>query len=311
MTSKAAEFWDKQVAQPTHNSWMAPLRARLYINEMVSGRAGGWPLDWLQEWLKGRRFARALSVGCGTGALERDLILRDMCDRIDAFDGSTASLEIARREADAAGYSDRIHYAIGDFNEPSLPRRTYDAVFFHQSAHHVGKLEKLYRALLEATTPDAIVYLDEFVGPSRAEWNADLLSRWEPIYQSLPPSARLFERLRLPVEYDDPSEAVRSAEIVDQLRIGFDVQAFRGYGGNVLSVVFPQLVPAEISDAMLAGLIETEKRWLQQGDPHFHAIVVATPKRSAAARLAARLRYTVEPKLRRAAREISGRLRSR
>ena len=304
MTREAAEFWDKQVAQPTHNSWMEPLRSRLYINEMVSGRSGGWPLDWLQEWLKGRRFTRALSVGCGTGALERDLILREMCDQIDAFDGSTASIEVARREADVAGYSKRIHYSIGDFNAPSLPRRTYDAVFFHQSAHHVGKLEKLYRALLDATTPDAIVYLDEFVGPSRADWTAELLSKWEPLYQSLPASARLFDSLRLPVEYDDPSEAVRSSEIVDQLRIGFDVEAYRGYGGNVLSVVFPQLAPAEISDAMLAALIETEKQWLQRGDAHFHAIVVARPKRSRVARLAAILRYTVEPKVRRAGREV-------
>lgn len=164
MANEKDSFWDREVTQPTHNSWMAPLQTRLYINEMISGRPGVWPLDWFQEWLGGRRFRKALSVGCGTGALERDLLLRNICDTIDAFDASRVSIDIARAEAASAGYADRVNYYVADFNEPALPRATYDAIFFHQSAHHVAKLEKLFRAMLRAATADAVIYLDEFVG---------------------------------------------------------------------------------------------------------------------------------------------------
>jgi SAM-dependent methyltransferase len=100
----AAAFWDREVVQPTHFSWMAHPEIRSYINESISGSPHKWPIDWLVEWLDGRRFTRALSVGCGTGPLERDLIQRGLCDFIDAFDGSPESVRIARDLAAGGGH---------------------------------------------------------------------------------------------------------------------------------------------------------------------------------------------------------------
>jgi len=165
----AATFWDREAVNPTHVSWMANPAVRRYINAWISGDPDCWPIDWLLRTFPGLHLPRALSIGCGTGALERDLLSRGICENMVAFDGSPVSIDVARADAQRAGLSDRVTYNISDFNEPRLSAKAYDAVFFHQSAHHVAKLERVLRAVLRALKPGGMLYLDEFVGPSRSD----------------------------------------------------------------------------------------------------------------------------------------------
>ena len=300
------KFWDQEVVDPMLTSWMEDPLVREYINRSISGNAEPmWPIDWFQRWLAGRHFRRALSIGCGSGALERDLVRRNLVDSIDAFDGSTNSLRLARQTADAEGLGQRIRYFAADFNEPALPARTYDAVFIHQAAHHVAKLEKLYRAILRALTPDAVLYLDEYIGPSRFDWNDQTIAAHRAAFESYPTGARRAENLPLPIHAYDPSEAFRSDEIVPQLNVGFDIAAWRGYGGNLLSVIYPFI---DWSAASIDTLIEREKQVLSSGEIPYYAIIVARPKRGPA-KLLASLRYYLEPKLKRIGREIRAHLK--
>lgn len=296
MIQSAGEFWDRESVQPTHNSWMADPAVRHYINALVSGRQAAWPLDWFQSAYP-RRFRRALSIGCGTGPFERDLLRRGLCDSVDAFDGSIGSLAIAAREAGEAGFGGRVRYFAADFNEPAFPRRRYDLVIFHQSLHHVANVERLLRAVLKSLTPDGVLYLDEYVGPSRFDWNDVLLAPQRALYDALPAEARLFETLPLPIQADDPSEAFRSSDILPQLAVGFDVQQLRGYGGNVLSVLFPAIRWSSAPSGLVEELIDAERAMLAGGAPHFHAIVVARPKRGLAF-VSANLRYVFERRIR-------------
>lgn len=290
-------FWDREVLDRQHTPWMGIDEVRHYLNELIGGDASLWPIEWLERWLGGRRFRRALSIGCGAGELERQLVARGLVEQIDAFDGSLVSLHLARTAADARGYGDRIRYFAADFNEPVLPRRRYDAVFFHQSAHHVWKLEKLYRAVLRALKPDGILYLDEYVGPSRDEWRDDLIAAQRAELAAIAPALRLRDDLPYPIQEDDPSEAIRSSAIEPQLRIGFDVVARRPYGGTLLSLVIPQLRVEQLSRADVLRLIDRERALLAGGMRSYYAVIVATPKRGWAGWWA-RLRYLVEPKVR-------------
>jgi len=277
---------------------MEPLEVRHYINEMISGDRGVWPLEWFQAQLNGKRFARALSIGCGTGALERHLISLGICDRVDAFDASLASLA----EAASAARREKlpIRYFAADFNEPALPREPlYDAIFWHQSLHHVGKLEKLFRAVLHAAKPGATIYLDEFIGPSRTDWNEANVAPFQPLYETFPEQARWFDYMPMPIEWNDASEAARSSEIVEQLSIGFDIREFRGYGGNVLSVLWGAIIPSRITPDDVRRLIDADREAIARNGRHFHAVIVATPKTGRLARLAALVRYFVTPKLKR------------
>src|SRR5712692_2502302 len=124
-------FWDREVSIEAFHAtnWMHDPMIREYINASIGGPDHPrWPFHWFVDWLGPRRFARGLSIGCGTGALERDIVRRNLCDTVDAFDGSLASLAAAREEACKAGMDRRIRYFAGDFNRPVLSRARYDVV---------------------------------------------------------------------------------------------------------------------------------------------------------------------------------------
>ncbi len=280
----AQHFWDREVVAPTHSSWMEhPLVRRYILRSIVATELGLWPTEWFESWLGGRRFGRALSIGCGTGALERDLVKRGLVERIDAFDGSMNSLRIAKELAAAEGVSPRIRYYAGDFNRGVLPRSTYEVVFIHQALHHVENLEILLRAVMMTLRRGGLLYLDEYVGPSRTDWSDELIAPHRAVFASLPEAERRLERFDLPIQPDDPSEAVRSSDIPRALRIGFDPLATRPYGGNLLSVLYPNLAA---TDETIARLIEQEKQILAAGQPSYYTIIVARPKRGFAKALA-------------------------
>jgi SAM-dependent methyltransferase len=230
-------FWDAENVAPLIDSWMAPAACRAYINKQVSGDPNIWPIEWLRS-LSDEPFSRALSIGCGSGPLERSLIDQCLCHRIEAIDASVPSLALARQEASRAGYGGSIHYFAADFNRISLPLNRYDAVFFHQSLHHVAYLERLFLQVWRTLRPGGMLYLDEYVGPSRFEWNDQRIQVARTIYRQLPRDIRRFEELPLPIIPGDPSEAVRSSDIVRYLRLGFSVVHERPYGGAVLAPIY-------------------------------------------------------------------------
>jgi len=300
--TRAGDFWDREGVDPVYPSWMEDLRVRLRINRMIGDTELLWPVEWLEKHVGGRTFGRALSIGCGSGPLEPQLIERKVAKVVDAFDGSVASLRQARRNADASGFGEHIHYFASDFNRPALPLNYYDIVFFHQSLHHVGKLEKLYRAVLHALKPDGYLYLDEFIGPSRHEWDPARLAPHQAILNSVPEEFRMVDELPMPVQPDDPSEAIRSSEIMEQLRIGFRVEKMRGYGGNVLSVVYPYVKWQNAPDELVRQLTAEEDKTLTI-EPPYYAVVLARPARGLR-KLYASWRWFVEPKWKRLMREI-------
>lgn len=286
MPRDAASFWDQQVVAPQSNTWLDDPIVHDYANRLIGRGEPIWSAEWFMQWIGTRRFDRALSVGCGGGALERALIERDIVHRIDAFDGSLTSLHVAQREAASAGMSQRIGYFASDFDHPVLPAATYDLVLFHQSAHHVRQLERLFRAVLAALTPDGVVYLDEYVGPARLDWTPRLIGPQREIFHTLPADLRLTDELLYPIHPDDPSEAVRSSEIEGRLRIGFEIVERRPYGGTLLSLVYPLLRRDRMTDAIRQHLIEEERRLMDGGLPPFYAVMVARPRRGNARRFA-------------------------
>jgi SAM-dependent methyltransferase len=295
--NRTAQFWDREAVEQTLKTWMAHPAIQAYINTSFSGSAHVTKFEAFLAYLGGRTFARGLSVGCGTGNLERALLAHKVCEQIDAFDGSERSLRIAREEAAKAGVAERVHYFLGDFNEPRLPRRTYDIVFVNQAMHHVAKLEKLYRAIARTLREDGLLYLDEYIGPSRHDWTDENFARHRAVYDALPSRVRSEPKLPFPIQVDDPSEAIRSSEIIEQLEIGFDVVARVDYGGTLLAPLYPFIAP---EDAIVEQLIAVEKEW---NAPSYYTTLLAKPKRGMRGFVAS-ARYFAVPKLKRIAREL-------
>src|SRR3972149_2471328 len=105
-------------------NWLrSPLVVRLYINPQISGRADqGW-LAWLREKYFAQPAGRGLSLGCGTGALERRAVELNLCRTLEACDLSPDAIAAAQADAERAGLADRLRFFVADLNAIALAPR--------------------------------------------------------------------------------------------------------------------------------------------------------------------------------------------
>jgi len=251
---------------------------RRYINASISGSPDCWPIDWLRPRFPSC-FSSALSLGCGDGPLERDLIAKGICSSILGIDISLGALELARAKAAAQGLIG-IEYRQGDLNALDLTGK-FDAAFFHQSLHHVDNLDGCLSATASALRPGGLLYLDEYVGPSRKEWTPASLAEASRLFLSLPAAVRRRRTIEAPIDRRDPTEAVRSSEILAAVERYFHIQERRDYGGNFLAVIHPHLrldglKPAE-RDEVLLSIIEAEQEHLRSGVASYYTVLIAAP----------------------------------
>lgn len=274
-------FWGRAFAQGGLRTWMGEEVVRRYINESVTGSPDVWPLDWLRTWVPSP-FARAVSLGCGEGSLERDLLSKHLCGEILGLDISAEALTLAREQARASGLRG-VEYRQGDLNKIELPAAAFDAAFFHQSLHHVENLDSCLCATVSALRPGSLVYFDEYVGPSRSDWSMALIEGASEVFERLPAAVRRSRHLKLPVDWRDPTEAIRSAEILEAVARHFEIHLRRDYGGNFLSVIHPHLrlepLGREERASLLQSLVDAERAWLAAGHASYYTVIVAAPRR--------------------------------
>ena len=192
----------------------------------------------------------ALSLGCGFGEFDRAVIRSGIARKLHANDVSAGAIERARASAQNEGLSEISNTASWTLTKRASRQNTYDAVLAASSVHHVFQLEELFKQIRGTLKPGGYFFLDEYIGPSRFQTSAfatDVINR---LLSALPERYR--QNLHLndgslikgytptPVEHFeklDPSEAVRSAEIVSTLRMYFDIVDFLPYGGGILHML--------------------------------------------------------------------------
>ena len=217
------------------------------------------------------------------GHVERAIRRLGIARAVDAIDGSSVSIALATRKAQDESL-DGIAYRVADLNRVSFPGGKYDAVVFHQSLHHVEAIERLLGEVARSLKPDGFLFLEEWTGPSRTEWSVSRLARLSGLFQEVPLRWRRWPDLRPPIEEHDPTEAVRSSAIRPAMRRLFDVLVDRPYGGQIVSVLLPQVHREQVPQAELDGMIS---RWLDleseelaaDPDASFYNATLAVPRR--------------------------------
>ena len=153
--------------------WLAHPMVQARVNVLASGRPDADAYERLGELLTQRGYhlpiREAISVGCGFGALERDLTRRGLARQILGLDLADGAIAEARRLAAVEGLVGSAT-ACADLEGVRLPPRSVDVVFAHQSIHHVESLDALFLAIRRALRPGGVLHLHEFVGPNRFQW---------------------------------------------------------------------------------------------------------------------------------------------
>lgn len=273
--------WARVYRRGGDYTWLHEPQVRRYVNAAITGDPDCWPIDWLARRCAGRTFSRGLSLGCGEGLLDRDVAGKGICSSIVGIDLLESAIERARELARDAGL-DGIEYRRADMNRLELEPDAFDVVFSHQALHHVADLEGCVAEIARALRSDGLLYVDEYVGPSRTEWRQPLIAAAEEIYQSLPKALRRRSRLRFPIDRSDPSEAVRSSEIIAMLERHFAIAERHDYGGHLLSLIHPHLRWDKLSQPeglrAVEQLIAAERRLLAEGAASFYTVLIAEPR---------------------------------
>jgi len=225
--------------------WLQHQAVQERINFKVSGRPSVNRFEYfLNEYLAGKMpVGRALTLGCGVGELERGLCHYNFAQRHEGVDISD---EAIRRAVENAAGLPQIEYRCENLDALVLTPDSYDVILGVSSIHHVQALEHLFSQVQRALKPGAYFFLDEYIGPTRFQWTDEQLRVMNEQLRLLPKNLRrsvtgrrefkhAIERKSLEeILLADPSEAIRSAEIVPLLSRFFKVIEIKGYGGSVI-----------------------------------------------------------------------------
>ncbi len=228
----------------SHANWMANTAVLMHLNERATGDpARDWLSSWAHRWFVGDNL-RVLVLGCGEGWLERAVAGWPFVARIDAVD--FAEHAVARAREAGRGIA-KIEYGVVDLNRDELPANAYDVVVAHSVLHHVEHLEHAYAQIERCMRPEATLVVSEYVGPNRFQYGDDVLAMINALLQALPEGLRrpFEERLRPTVEEmiaNDPTEAVRSEELIAFTERCFDVRERKNIGGTILQHLLYDIV---------------------------------------------------------------------
>ncbi len=172
----------------------------------------------------------ALSLACGEGRAERELLKAGCCAFFDAIDISDAAISKAREIA--ARDNLPIKYRVGDLNDVVLPENKYDLIVTQTCLHHVVNLEHLAQQINNSLKPNGILWIFDYIGESKFQYSDERLRVVNDILELLPDCFKWNELRNMtikkivrpdPDNLISPFEAIRSAEIMPLFEKYFEV----------------------------------------------------------------------------------------
>jgi SAM-dependent methyltransferase len=271
--------------------WTASPIVRRYLHWLATGNPDcDWLTDIRYRYLPGV-VRRALVLGCGSGWLERALATPGGEIRsIIACDVAKESVERARAQAESEGKG-WIDYRVVNLEHEALPDGPFDAIIANDVLHHITDLEGLYVRIHDALAPRGRFVFNEYVGPNRFQYDDERIAlinrffrlfpdncRWDPVSNTC-----LWKRSRIDPKKliaEDPTEAVRSEDVLPLAREAFEVVAEIPYGGGLLNpLLFGVIAGFEPGNAEHDRVLEivcaAETRLTEAGQlaPDFHIFV--------------------------------------
>jgi SAM-dependent methyltransferase len=246
---KAGKYWGQQLlkSMPERVRWWQDKTTLQHINRIVDGPAtDGMHAGFHNKILKFFRdepAKRAISIGCGVGTKEWELIRIGAVQHFDLYDISEASILEGAKRAELAGLADRVSYHCADVFKVDIAGY-YDLVYWNNSLHHMPDVYEALRFSRDRLRFCGLLAIDDYVGPTRFQWTDENL-RWARLVRETLPE-RLLKSPWAPghlvvreimrqapdeVAAVDPSEAMDSSRIVTALPEIFPGVEIRPTGG--------------------------------------------------------------------------------
>lgn len=173
--SQVADYWSRIEPIPDAPCFYTSPITRPYIIERAFGQQfveshkndSAFAVNLFAElYLKQRNVQSVLSLCCGFGYVERQLISKlgtiKECIGIDIAEGALA---IARQRALDEGHN-TLKYEVADLNNYNWPHQKYDLVIANGALHHIKNLEEVFAGIRQSLNPGGLLFACEYVGPA-------------------------------------------------------------------------------------------------------------------------------------------------
>ncbi|MEW6585927.1 MAG: class I SAM-dependent methyltransferase [Nitrospirota bacterium] len=253
--SRTKKAWDSFQTEARNNGrkkhwWDSPVIME-HCQKLVSGDPKINIYQFLKKNFVPAPFSKGLSICSGAGEFERGLIESGICKSVDAYEIAEERVREGIAAAREKNYA--IDFFVEDVNSASFKKGAYDAFFSWSALHHILNLEGVCRNVADALKPGGLVAAQEFIGPNQFQWTDKQLEVMNGILTILPERLRtnpatgeVIATLERPtiasMNSTDPSEAIRSGDIIPVLRQFFDIKTIRYFGGSVFNFLFNEII---------------------------------------------------------------------
>jgi ubiquinone/menaquinone biosynthesis C-methylase UbiE len=241
------------------------------------------------------RKIRAGFIGCDElSSPEIRLNERKLCSEIVVMDIANGLLDQQREKARAES-AGNIEYLQADFNKFILQENEFDFINAWGTIHHIINLEHFFSQIQKGLKKDGIMVIYEYVGPDYLQFTDEQLTIVYSLLNSMPEELRYYQnKVNIKnIEYRinkekliqmDPTESVRSSDIIKVMNEYLDVIEFHNTGGTILHPLLNGIAgnfeTSARGDEVLQALIEIEKALIKSGMlPSDYVYIVAKPRK--------------------------------
>ena len=285
-TERSEQLWaeeaDERVRYGRGFHWVESPVVQEYLNRNATGDpAQNWIAHSVDRWLSEVPEPRVLSLGCGGGVFERNLLGVLPRAHVTGMDFSAGAIALARQRASEAGCN--IEYHVADLNVIDLPRDSFDVVFASGALHHIHELDRLLLQIRDSLSENGFLIASEYVGPNQLQWIPAQVKAINELLALLP--LRYKRRVSAPSEFkllflgpspieemnrNDPTEAVHSEDIVPLVRKYFHMVEFKPLGGTILHMMMQDIIgnfqPGnDADDCMMRLICQLESTMVSSG----------------------------------------------
>ena len=191
------------------------------------------------------KYNTAISIGCGNGSKEMNLIEGGIVKHFDLYELSEKAIEIGKADAKERGLSENISFHLGDAFKLVDKNLRYDFVYWDNALHHMPDVDFAIRWSKDVLSENGCFFMFDYIGPSRFQWSDKQMSLLKEILESvddtyflIPDSDFMWkkEAKRSTLEEmmnADPSEAADSDNIVPAFHKYFPTGVLIPLGGLV------------------------------------------------------------------------------
>jgi 2-polyprenyl-3-methyl-5-hydroxy-6-metoxy-1,4-benzoquinol methylase len=209
------------------------------------------------------KFDRGLTLGCGAGRRERELVSRDVCRTFHGIDISERAIAAAREIAKEQDLP--LTYEVADLNFLELPEKAFDLVVAQTCLHHVLFLERVAEQIWRSLKSDGYLWIHDFIGETQGQYDPKRLSIVNRILAILPEkfrqntiNGRLIAEIKRPEpgRLGSPFESIRSGEIVPVFQRWFTIEWKMEFDAFLRLVVPPGTRAAYLENEDTRALFE-------------------------------------------------------